>query len=276
MVIGQSDLMAAFHDRVHRHVADAGRQYRDELRALSNEMAARGLGRSGPHLKRRVEVLRKWSQLLTDQCFEDVTRLPGNRELHRVYHASFLADQLRTFISQAAVEILCFEPGPAASTAIKAELQTIEDALQSDLQDFQSGLWRTRSDASARMAEMGRLAGRSTINNVTIQGSHSGPIQLAGDAAIQTISTPISVGTIQVALDDFLSTLKTSAIPEDLKQAALIEVETISPQLKKPNPNSSIIREGLHSLRTILEGAAAGLLTNKLTALLVAAGIAMS
>ena len=56
----QPDIMGAFNDRVRRHVADALRQYRNEQQAVSHEMAAKGLGYSGPHSRRRVEVLRKW------------------------------------------------------------------------------------------------------------------------------------------------------------------------------------------------------------------------
>jgi hypothetical protein len=53
----------------------------------------------------------------------------------------------------------------------------------------------------------------------------------------------------------------------------MIEIETIRPQLKKASPNASIVREGLHSLRNILEGVVAGVLSSKLMALLSAAGM---
>ncbi len=133
---GQPDIIGAFNERVQRHVADALRQYRDELRAVSHEMAAKGLGNSGPHLRRRVEVLRKWMQALTDQCFEDVTRLPGTQSMHRIVHADFLADQLGGFFNQAEGDVLFINPGPAATNEIKRLIGTIREGLEHDLRDF--------------------------------------------------------------------------------------------------------------------------------------------
>jgi hypothetical protein len=74
----QPGIIGAFNDRVRQHVADALPQYHDEQRAVSHEMPAKGLGRSGPHLRRRVEVPRKWMQALTDQCFERCHAVAGN------------------------------------------------------------------------------------------------------------------------------------------------------------------------------------------------------
>ena len=43
----EPDIIGAFNDRVKRHVADALRQYHDEQKAVSHEMAAKGLGTVG-------------------------------------------------------------------------------------------------------------------------------------------------------------------------------------------------------------------------------------
>ena len=263
----QPDIIGAFHDRVKRHVADALRQYRDEQRAVSHEMAAKGLGNSGPHLKRRVEVLRKWTVALTNQCFEDVTRLPGQQSMHRLVHADFLADELGGFLTQAEGDVLIFDPGPAAKDAIKQLMRSIHEGLEHDLRDFQAYLWRSRSQGKATSV---------THNTVNVHGSTVGSIQQAGEGAVQTATVHMDVGAVQTALDEFVAALDASEVSDEIRSAAMIEVETIRPQLKKPSPNVSIVREGLHTLRNIVEGVAAGLLATKLTALLIAAGIAIS
>jgi hypothetical protein len=74
-MLEQPDILGAFRDRVRRHVAEALRQYREELRAVSADVARNGLYNSGGHLRRRADVLRKWMLQFTDQCLEDVTRL---------------------------------------------------------------------------------------------------------------------------------------------------------------------------------------------------------
>jgi hypothetical protein len=262
----QPDIMGAFSDRVRRNVAEVLRLYRDEQRAVSHEMAAKGLHNSGAHLRRRVEVLRKWMVALTDQCFEDVTRLPGQQSIHRIFHADFLADQLGGFLRQAEGDVLIFDPGPAASTAIKLQIGTIRDGLGHDLRDFQAQLWRSRSQGKAA----------SVTNTVNVHGSNVGSIQQAGGGATQAATVHFNAGAVQNALDEFVAALEASGVPGDVKSAAMIEVETVRPQLKKLAPNVSIVREGLHSLRNIVEGVAAGLLATKLAALLLAAGIAIS
>jgi hypothetical protein len=264
---GEPDIIGAFNDRVRRHVADALRQYRDEQKAVSHEMAAKGLGNSGPHLKRRIEVLRKWMIALTDQCFEDVTRLPGQQSIHRIVHADFLADQLGSFLTQAEDDVLIFDPGPAATNAIKELMQPIRAGLEHDIRDFQAQLWRPRSQGKAASV---------THNTVNVHGSTVGSIQQAGEGATQTATVQFNAGAVQTALDEFVAALDSSGIPNEIRSAAMIEVETIRPQLKKPTPNVSIVREGLHTLRNIVEGVAAGLLATKLAALLLAAGIAIS
>ena len=263
----EPDIIGAFNDRVKRHVADALRQYHDEQKAVSHEMAAKGLGNSGPHLRRRVEVLRKWMVALTDQCFEDVTRLPGTQSMHRMVHADFLADQLGGFLTQAEGDVLIFDPGPAASNAIKQEIRPIREGLEHDLRDFQAQLWRPRSQGKAASV---------TYNTVNVHGSTVGSIQQAGEGATQTATVYLNVGAVQAALDEFVAALDASGVPVEIRNTAMIEVETIRPQLKKPTPNVSIVREGLHTLRNVVEGVAAGLLATKLAALLLAAGIAIS
>jgi hypothetical protein len=263
----QPDIIGAFNDRVRRHVANALRQYRDEQRAVSHEMAAKGLGHSGPHLRRRVAVLRKWMVALTDQCFEDVTRLPGTQSMHRIVHADFLAEQLRGFLTQAEGDVLIFDPGPAATNAIKQEIAPIREGLEHDLRDFQAQLWHSRSQGKAASV---------TNNTVNVHGSNVGSIQQAGEGATQTAAVHLNVGAVEHALDEFVAALNASGVPDEVRSAVMIEVETVRPQLKKRTPNVSIVREGLRSLRNIVEGVAAGLLATKLAALLTAAGIAIS
>ena len=263
----EPDIIGAFYERVRRHVTDALRQYRDEQNAVSHEMAAKGSARSGSHLLRRVGVLRKWMVALTDQCFEDVTRLPGTQSMHRIVHADFLAEQLGAFLTQAEGDVLFYDPGPAASNAIKQEIQPIREGLEHDLRDFRAQLWRPRSQGKAASV---------TNNTVNLHSSNVGSIQQAGEGATQSATVHFKVGEVQTALDEFVAALDVSGISDEVRSAAMIEIETIRPQLKKPKPNVSIVHEGLLTLRNIVEGVAAGLLTTKLTALLLAAGIAIS
>ena len=114
-----------------------------------------------------------------------------------------------------------------------------------------------------------------TNNTVNIHGSNMGSIQQAGEGSTQQSTVNFNAGAISVALEDFISALQTSDVETHIKDAAMAEVETIRPQLKKSQPNTNIVKEALHSLRNVLEGVAAGVLSAKLLALMVAAGISM-
>jgi hypothetical protein len=260
----EPDIMGAFYERVRRHVREGLDQYRTELRAVSNEMASRGLAQSGAHLVRRVEVLRKWTQAVTDQCFDDVTRLPGTQHMHRMVHADFLAEQLHEFFRHADREILFMEFNPAVSAEIGKRIVPIREGLDHDLRDFQAGLWRPRSRGEIPAV---------TNNTVNIHGSNVGLVQQAGSRAEQSAHVHFNAGAVQAALEEFVIALQDSNVADQIKSAAMIEVDSIRPQLKKSAPNVSIVHEGLHSLRNILEGVAAGLISTKLVALLSAAGM---
>jgi hypothetical protein len=161
------NILEAFNDRVRRHVSEALRRYRDEQKALSNEMAARGLFKSGGHLKRRVEVLRKWTVALTDQCFEDVARLPGQQVMHRLVHAEFLTEQFQNFLRQAEGDIFVFDSPPAAKTEVEKLIAQVREGLDHDLHDFQAGLWRPRAKEKET----------SVTNIVNINGPNMGIVQ---------------------------------------------------------------------------------------------------
>jgi len=266
-VSGQPNIFAVFEDRVRRLVSEGVHHYRDELRAVASETASKGLGNSGAHLRRRVEVLRKWTVTVTDHAFEAVTRLPGTQSMHREVLGDFLAEQLRSFLQQAEGDVLIFAPGPAATNAIKEMIGTIRDGLESDLREFQTGVWRPRSHGHAASV---------THNTVNVHGSNVGAVQQAGQGSLQSAVVHFNLETVRTSLEEFAIALRDSNIPEQIKREAMIEVETIRPQLRKATPSIPIVQEGLHSLRNILEGVVAGVLANKLTALLIAAGIAIA
>jgi hypothetical protein len=213
-----------------------------------------------------VEVLRKWTVALTDQCFEDVARLPGQQVMHRLVHAEFLTEQFQNFLRQAEGDIFVFDSPPAAKTEVEKLIAQVREGLDHDLHDFQAGLWRPRAKEKET----------SVTNIVNINGPNMGIVQQAGDGSTQTATIEFNASSVEHALEEFVAALNVSDVPAQIKRDAMIEIESIRPQLKKNVPNASIVREGLHTLRNIVEGVTAGLLTSKLVAVLVAAGMALS
>jgi hypothetical protein len=259
-----SDVMTAFYDRIRRRISEGLLGYRAELKGVANQMASRGLASSGPHLVQRLETFKRWIETVTDQCFEEVTRLPGTQHMHREVHEPFIRQELLQLFITAKPDI--FFPGSPESAVKEIERQTvpIRENLDRDLRDFKAGLWRPRAPTGASAL---------THNTINIHSSNVGAVQQAGEKSVLTATVTLNAQAVRSALEDFALSLQSSDLTDDAKSAAMIEVETIRPQLKKVSPNTSIVQEGLHSLRNILEGVAAGVLATKLMALLAAAGM---
>lgn len=100
-----------------------------------------------------------------------------------------------------------------------------------------------------------------TTNNVTMFGSQIGSLQQAGAGAAQQNSGSFDVSAFRSALDSFDEAVIKSNLDEQERAALRAEIETMRPQLSKPQPNPVVITEGLKTLRNIVEGIAAGLLT---------------
>jgi hypothetical protein len=181
--------------------------------------------------------------------------------------AEFLAEKLNEFLRQGESEVLVFDPGSGATDTIKKLIAEIHKALESDLTDFQAGLWRSRAQGSVSSV---------TTNTLNIHGSTVGAIQQAGDGATQRVSVVFNAGAVQATLEEFVAALNDPIVPEEIKNAAMLEVESIRPQLRKAAPSVASVREGLHTLRNLVEGVAAGILTPKVLAIMTAAGIAIS
>jgi hypothetical protein len=259
-----TDVIAAFNDRVLRRVREGLQAYRDELKAISHQMAARGLASSGPHLVKRLETFKRWMETVTDQCFEEVTRLPGTQSMHREFNEPFLSQQLLGFFIAAKPDIFFTGAPETATKEIERQTVPIRENLDRDLRDFKAGLWRPRVREGASSL---------THNTINIHSSNVGAVLQAGERSVQTATVTFNAQLVQSALEDLAFSLQNSDLPGDTKSAAMIEIDTIRPQLKKPSPNASIVQEALRSLRNIMEGVAAGILAAKLMALLTAAGL---
>lgn len=95
---------------------------------------------------------------------------------------------------------------------------------------------------------------------VYIEGNVVGsPIQSGSPGARQEVATNISIPDIR----DFISELKKATpeldIPDEQKSELEAEISTLEAQVNSPKPKKQIIRESLHSVRAILEGAGGAL-----------------
>lgn len=259
-------LRDAFDRRVQRHVEMASEQLAEGQRQVAAEYAARGLLRSGPRLKRQAQVRNEHLADLADWCLSEVAGLPGNAASHWNEHGHAIRGALGAFMKESRGSVLL--DGAPLGTAVEKALAEILDRgdanALAELDEFGSGVWRPRSP---------RQEVSVTSNTVNVgDGATIGNIQQAGNHAHQQGAAAIDISAIGQALDAFERAAANATLSEEVRAAIRAEAETIRPQLSKQTPSALIVREGFKSLRSIVEGVAAGaLLTPQFGALMAAA-----
>ena len=86
-------------------------------------------------------------------------------------------------------------------------------------------------------------------------------IQQGSPAATQTTQITLKVDLARTALAELESALSNTNLSHTVRDEMLADVRTIGAQLSKPTPSTSIVHEAGRSLRNVVEGVAAGALT---------------
>lgn len=254
----------AFDRRVLRHKEIASERLADAQEQVMAEYAARGLLRSGPRLKRQAQVRNEHVADLTQWCLSEVLALSGDTSANWNEHGHSISSGLKDFMSASRVSVRAAAApfGVSVVEAIDGILDKADAHTLAELGEFSSGVWRPRASAM-----------ETAVNNsVNLTNSTVGSIQQAGSHAHQQSDNTLDIGSIQQALDAFDRAAAEADLSEQERAAIRAEIETIRPQLGKPAPSAVIVREGLKSLRNIVEGVAAGaLLTPQFGALMAVA-----
>lgn len=84
-------------------------------------------------------------------------------------------------------------------------------------------------------------------------------IQQGTDKSLQvSVSPEIKIDSVKVFLSQLKNSQKNLGLNSEAKMELEAEIETLEAQTNSPKPKSNIIKEGLKSIRSILEGAAGG------------------
>ena len=112
-------------------------------------------------------------------------------------------------------------------------------------------------------------------NKITIESMIGGAIQQGTTGSTQNVTIKIDLQAAQDAIAQAEEALKSETANPEILASISADLDTIKAQLRKPEPSTSVLVEAGRSLRTIAEGAAAGVLGSKLTTALVALGHAL-
>lgn len=186
---------------------------------------------------------------------------------------SLTGQELMNFVTElrATSRRLCHRPHrPSEQTSAEALLLPAADALGQ------------RLSLMIRQFDIGFLdnvepeAVSVTHNNLNV-GTNIGAIQQGSHGATQNVNVSLDVGAVTIALDAFEKELATSPLQTETRQALGAEIETARAQLKKAAPSKPILAEVGRSIRNVVEGVAAGMMTPQAiaaaTALATALGV---
>lgn len=102
-------------------------------------------------------------------------------------------------------------------------------------------------------------ASRSPQNITIFSGAvQSAQVQQGVEHGVQVSIPPIDPAQVRAFLKSFRSALPDLGLAQQAHQEASAEMRTIEAQLESPRPKHPIVREGLRSIRAILEGVAGG------------------
>jgi hypothetical protein len=115
-----------------------------------------------------------------------------------------------------------------------------------------------------------RVAGTSSyaINNFYGPITNSQIQQQTSDSIQVSISDELDMRAIEGILEAVKKYLQNEVLSTAARQEIEAEMKTVQAQTESPRPKMNIIRESLASIRSILEGMAASLLTAELIALI--------
>lgn len=257
--------MASIHDvferRLQRHIDKAADRLAEAQRGVMASYSAKGLLNSGPRLKRQAQVRNEAVADIMNWCLCEVMDFSKANGMRPQVHGQQVRPALEAFMLSSRGSFSFQQFGPAAANAIVDIMDKADAHIAAELDEFAVGAWRPKP------TEGGSVTNNSVVNN----GGSIGNLQQGGDGAQQQIVTTADIQALTQALEAFAEAAQSAPVAPEVRAAISVEIETIRPQLNKPTPSAVIVREGLKSLRNVLEGVAGGLLTPQFAALMAAA-----
>lgn len=105
-------------------------------------------------------------------------------------------------------------------------------------------------------------------NQTVIHGMSQSQVQQGTSHSTQTYQSAVDLSKLHDVMDCIKALLPSLKLAPEQESEAKAELATLEAQKLSPKPKTSVIRESLHSLRTILESAAGGAAGNALPALI--------
>jgi hypothetical protein len=244
-----------FRENVRWHLAEAMTRAQGSIAAIKADHASRGILQSGMTYQRIFATVRDEFDAGTRTALGELKRAVRATKLDRDDLRQTTTQCLTDFENQAKALVRANLIRGVPSILVDQNLQSLDQHLTFVTRQFDVGF------LDPREPEMPQV--HNAINIGAMTGS---TIQQGSPDARQTVQFSLVVESAQSALDAFEKAIQGVSVPSAAMVEIVADVQTIKAQLSKPSPSLPIVQEAGKSLRAIVEGVAAGILTSPVIA----------
>ena len=239
-----------FLDNLRWHLAKATTRARQSLDRMRVEHAKHGTIHSSMTCRRTFEIVREEFEAGVEVALGELKRAIRTTGLDRNDLRQLAIQTLETFAGQAKALMandMCRNLMPAA---VDENLRSLDQHLLFMIRQFDTGFFDPKEPEVPRV--------HNAINIGSMSGSN---IQQGTANSHQNAQYNLHFDQIRAAVTAFESATRAAEWPPNLLNELVADIETIEAQLSKPSPSPTILQEAGRSLRSIVEGVAAGILT---------------
>jgi hypothetical protein len=239
------------------HLEKALTNVRNRVGDIGASHAQRGLGMSGVVIAAIfADVQKEFEEGIADALGELKRAIRTTKlDRHELRQAALQCLENFTIGCKAATGADRFRSLPSMGDYIDRRLREFDEVLRFKIRQFDVGFLDPQEPEVPHVS--------NTINVESMIGS---TIQQGSSRATQTVQFTLNIGATGAALSAFEAAIQGVDLSENVRAEIMADIDTIRTQLAKPSPNITIVHEAGKSVRNVLEGIAAGLLTPSISA----------
>jgi hypothetical protein len=239
-----------FLDNVRWHLARAAERARRSVDTITAQLASKGVLQSGRAIIEIFGAVQTEFEAAIETVFGEVKRTINRTKLNRTDIRQAAISCLENFVIEMKSLTQADQYRRLAAQAVDERLNAIDRHLAFAIRQFDTGFFDPEEPE------------RPNVNNSINIGSMTGSaIQQGSAGATQSVQFNLRVDEAKAALAAFDSAIRAVQLPRAQSHEVVADLQTIAAQLSKTSPSLTILQEAGRSLRNIVEGVAAGLMT---------------
>jgi hypothetical protein len=240
-----------FRDKVRWHLRKAADKAGRAVNAVMAKLAAVGAVHSGRAIIEIFDTVREEFDAGIATAFGELKRTIRKTDLNRNELRQVTVSCLEDFVVEMKALTRSDQYRRLAEQEVVKRLTAFDQDLNFAIRQFDTGFFDPEEPE------------RPNVNNsINIGGNVTGSaVQQNSPGAAQSVQFNLNIDDVRSALAAFETAINAVQLPKPHSDDVTAEMNTISAQLAKASPSLVILQEAGRSLRNIVEGIAAGLMT---------------